>query len=454
MKPLSFVSKLFALLISFCASSTAENWNQWRGPQANGVSTEKALPLQWDTEKNVLWKIPLEGKGNNTPIIWEDRIYLTGQIGNGPVQAMRSMGENGSRGEKDIVFTMQCISKDDGSILWEKRIPAYEEREAVNPLHNLATPSIVTDGEHVIAWFGTGQVFCYDMNGNEVWNRNIAKEVSPFKLLWAHGSSPVLNGKFLYLLCDHDPKSYLLALDKSTGDTLWEIDHSKGRRSYSTPLVIDTGGRKEMIINSNPHLAAYNPENGNLLWTADEFCKVPVPMPVFHDGLIYASRGYRNGPYMAIRPGGSGDISNSHVEWRIPTLAPYVSSLLIYEDLLYMASEEGMVMCVDPKSGEPVWSKKYDAVFWASPVAGDGKIYFLNEAGDTVVLEAGSEFKELAINSLGEKCMASPAISDRMMFIRAESNLYCIHPVPFARDAPGQLPQIDVLGTESNIEIK
>lgn len=434
------LTHFFAFLILSTLSTSADNWNHWRGPHTNGVSTEKALPLQWDAEKNVLWKIPLDGKGNNTPIIWQERIYLTGQIGNGPVQAMRSMGVNASRGDDEIHFTVQCFNKADGSLIWEKKIQAVEEREAVNPLHNLATPSIVTDGKHVIAWFGTGQIFCYDMDGNEVWSRNIAKEVSPFKLLWAHGSSPALHGKYLYLLCDHDPKSYLLALDKSTGDTLWEIDHGKGRRSYGTPLVIDTGSHQELIVNSNPHIVSYNPETGEQLWTADEFCRVPVPMPVFHNGLIYASRGYRNGPYMAIRPGGSGDVTNTHIEWRIPTLAPYVSSILIYEDLMYMASEEGMVMCIDPKTGEPVWSKKYDAVFWASPVAGDGKIYFLNEAGDAVVVEAGKEFKELAVNSLGEKCYASPAISDRMMFIRSEAHLYCIHPTPFARDAPADIP--------------
>lgn len=431
---------LIALLISSSLFVQAENWNQWRGPNANGITSQKELPLEWSAEKNVFWKIPLGGRGNNTPIIWDDRIFLTGQKGSGPVQSYRGMGQGNPRGDQEVTFVVQCFNKDNGSVIWEKEITAAQDREAVHPLHNLATPSIVTDGEHVIAWFGTGQLFCYDLDGNEIWNRNLAEEISPFKMLWAHGSSPVLHDEFLYLLCDHDPKSYLLAVDKSTGEKIWEADHGRGRRSYGTPLVINTGEREELIVNSNPHIVSYDPKTGEQLWTAGEFIKVPVPMPVFHEGILYTSRGYRNGPYMALQPGGSGDVTNSHTEWMIPVRAPYVSSLLYYQDLLYMASEEGMVMCVDPKSGEPVWTKKYDEVFWASPVAGDGKIYITSEAGNTYVFAPGNEFKELAVNTIGEKCMASPAFSDRLMYIRGEEHLFCIHPVPFARDAPADRP--------------
>ncbi len=426
-----------SIFIAFIISATtyADNWPQWRGPTANGICHEQALPLEWGVEENVLWKVPLDALGNNTPIVWEEKIFLTGQIGQGPVQRFRGTG-GGQREDKEITFVVKCLSKDDGSVIWENRIAADEDREAVHPLHNLATPSCVTDGEHVYAWFGTGQLFCYDLDGNEVWKRNIAEEYSPFKLLWAHGSSPALHDEFLYLLCDHDPDSYLLALDKNTGEELWKADHGKGRRSYGTPLVIDTGERNELIINSNPKVHAYNPKSGELLWSADEFCKVPVPMPVYHNGMIYINRGYRSSPYLAIKPGGSGDVTNTHIEWRMPSMAPYVSSFLYYQGLLYFSTEEGMIMCVKPENGEPVWTKKHDEVFWASPVAGDDKIYFTSEDGSTYVLAPGKEYQELAVNSVGETVMASPAISDRMMFLRGENHLFCIKPKPFARDAP------------------
>jgi len=405
----------------------ADNWPQWRGPEATGITLEKNLPSRWTASENIVWKVNLAGRGTSTPVIWGDRIFLTSQVGEGPVNYRTAGYRESARPADDRVrFFIQCFRRSDGHLLWQHEVAPGKDLEAVHPKHNLATPSCVTDGHFVFAWFGTGQLVCLDLKGKLVWERSIGEDYSPFKLLWAHGSSPVLYKNSVILQCDHDPAAYLLALDKFTGKTLWKTDRGKGLRSYSTPLVITGKIRDELIVNSNPRIDAYDPATGELLWYADENCPVPVPMPVFVDGMLYTSRGYSSGPYMAIRPGGKGDVSKTHVLWRVPTGAPYVSSLLYYRDLIYMATENGIVICADGSTGAVIWKERIGGVFSASPVGGDGKIFFLNEAGATFVLAGGRNFTLLQRNTLDERCLASPAISDGKIFIRSDQHLFCI----------------------------
>ena len=425
------MKKIFALVLSnalfLAAGLKAENWPQWRGQEATGVSIERNLPSHWSARENIAWKVTLAGRGTSTPIIWGDRVFLTSQIGEGPVDYRTAEYPETGRPVDDMVrFVIQCFRSFDGRLLWQHELRASKDLEAVHPKHNLATPSCVTDGNLLFAWFGTGQLVCLDLNGKLVWERPIGEDYSPFKLLWAHGSSPVLYRNSIILLCDHDQAAYLLALDKFTGKTLWKTNRGKGLRSYSTPLVVTSEGRDELIVNSNPRIDAYDPATGDLLWYADEHCPVPVPTPVYVDGMLYVSRGYSSGPYMAIRPGGKGDVSKTHVAWRIPTGAPYVSSLLYYEKLIYMATENGIVICADARTGEMIWKERIGGVFSASPVGGDGKVFLLNEAGETIVLEGGRKFTLLQRNLLDERCLASPAISQGRIFIRSDQHLFCI----------------------------
>ncbi len=418
---------IFLTTILLAGKTPADNWPQWRGPQAAGVSSEKGVPTQWSARDNIAWKVALPGRGTSTPIIWDDFIFLTSQIGEGPIERRNSSdGQAGKQPDEKVRFAVQCFRRSDGRLLWQYLLDAGLDLTAVHPKHNLATPSCVTDGKHVYAWFGTGQLVCLDIKGNLVWERHIGKDYSPFKLLWAHGSSPVLYGNSLFLLCDHNPAAYLLSLDKTTGKTQWKADRGRDLRSYSTPFIVTTSQRDELIINSNPRIDAYNPATGQLLWYSDDFCRVPVPMPVYADGVLYASRGYNSGPYMAIRPGGKGDVSKTHVAWRVSTGAPYVSSPLYYENLIYMATENGIAFCVDPKTGETVWKERVGGVFSASPVAADGKVYLLNESGETLVLQAGRSLSLLHRNTLNDRCLASPAISEGRIFIRSDQYLYAI----------------------------
>jgi outer membrane protein assembly factor BamB len=430
----SFLATLALILLP--KGAFAQNWPHWRGPNANGISPETGLPVAWGPSDNIAWKVKLPGRGMSTPIVWGDRIFVTSQIGFGKVDSRWNSWElslSSARYEGPVLsddgpvtFVIQCFRREDGKQLWEHRIPAEEPLPAVHAFHNLSTPSPVTDGERLYVWFGTGQIMALTLDGQAIWSRNLGKEYSPFQLQWGHGSSPVLHKESLFLLCDHAPAAYLLALDRRTGKQVWKADRGKELRSYSTPFLVAVGNRFELIVNSNPRIDAYDPETGQLLWHADDHCRVPIPMPVSANGVLYASRGSESGPFMAIRPGGKGDVSQTHVLWRIPTGAPYVSSVLYYQDLLYMATEVGIVRCIDPKTGETVWVERIGGNFSASPVGADGKVYLLNEEGETVVLEAGRKCKVLARNALKEVCRASLAVAGGQIFIRSDEHLYSI----------------------------
>jgi outer membrane protein assembly factor BamB len=284
----------------------------------------------------------------------------------------------------------------------------------------------VTDGKLVYAWFGNGQILALDMEGMLVWSHHLGTEYSPFDISWGHGASPTLYKETLILLCDHTQKSYLLALDKSTGKERWKVDRGKGRVAHSTPLVVAGPEGDELIVNSGERIDAYNPGNGEFLWYTGSQRQTPIPSPVFHKGVIYLIRGYRNSDYFAIRAGGRGDISKSHILWRAPSGASYVPSMLYYDGLLYVTNEVGIVTCADAETGEAVWRQRLGGIFFASPVAGDGKVYMASETGEVFVLSAGREAKVLAKNDIGERILASPAISNGRLFLRSDGSLFCI----------------------------
>jgi outer membrane protein assembly factor BamB len=420
------------------------NWPQWRGPAADGISQDSNPPVEWDTTHNIAWKTKLPGLGTSTPIVWDDLVILTTQIGDSPVEgrsfdfpgsptARRSASE--SRSGK-VRFVVSAYSRRDGKPVWEYSFDAAGDLPPTHSMHNLASPSCVTDGNLVYAWVATGQLVALDMKGKLVWSRNIGREYSNFMVLWGHGSSPVLYKDLLILLCDHFDAGYLLALDKRSGKQVWKADRGAPRRSYSTPYVIPDGSESggalrldgaggQIVVNSEERVDVYSAANGELLWWIGDRSQAVVPSPVWHDGILYTSRGYSSGPYFAVQPGGKGD-ARSRVKWEVHTGAPYVSSLLYYRGLLYMATENGVATAVDAEDGKTLWKQRLGGVFSASPVAADGKVYLLNEEGETIVLEAGREPKILSRNKLEERTLASPAISNGQIFIRSDESLFCI----------------------------
>lgn len=429
----------------FISASVAEDWPQWRGPSSNGISGETGLPERWSATENIAWKTALAGLGASSPIVWGEKIFVTSQTGTVPIQQGVKVQlarddqdlagkENpiGGRNMKtalpgeEVNLVVEAFSRSSGKRLWKFTIPATGEFPELNEKHNLATPTPVTDGKTVYALFGNGQLVALDMDGKQVWTRHLGKEYSPFLVAWGHGSSPTLYKDLLIVLCDHTKKSYLLALDKNSGAERWQADRGAGRVAHSTPFVAPGPKGDELIINSSARIDAYNPLTGELLWYAGSQRQTPVPSPVFHNGLIYLSRGYRNSDFMAIRPGGRGDVTSSSVVWRVPSGASYVPSILFYDGLLYVTNEVGIVTCADAETGKQVWRQRLGGIFFASPAAGDGKIFMASETGETFVLKAGREPVILAQNNLDERILASPAISNGKLFLRSDGTLFCI----------------------------
>jgi outer membrane protein assembly factor BamB len=420
----------------------AADWPQWRGPGATGIAPDTSLPTRWSGTENVAWKAAVAGAGVSTPIVSGDRVFVTSQIGTGvrrdgnhprlvqgsdaAAQGERAL-DNAKAGADPAktFFVVEAFDRAGGARVWERRIEAQGDLTPVHDKHNLATPSPVTDGTLVYAWFGTGQVVALDRSGAVVWERHLAKENGAFDIQWGHGSSPVLHGELLILLCDQPARSYLLAIDKKSGKDRWKADRGTGRASYSTPLVVEGAFGSELIVNSTERIDAYDARTGTFLWHAGETSRFAVPTPVYHDGVIYASRGYRSGPYLAIRPGGRGDVT-SRIVWRVATGAPYVSSLLHYDRVVYMANDVGVLTAVDAATGERVWQERVDGVFSASPVAGGGHVYFVSENGETVVVKAGGQPQVVARNAIGERAVASPAISGGRIFIRTDRHVFAI----------------------------
>jgi outer membrane protein assembly factor BamB len=428
------------VLTAVVAASTtlvADNWPHWRGAQANGVTAETALPTTWSATTGVAWRAKLHGAGVSTPIVWGDRVFVTSQIGTGVrrpgshptlVQGTTDAGERnltGAAGDA-VSFVLAAHSWSDGRVAWIHQRPSEGTLTGVHDKHNLATPSPVADADVVIAWFGTGQVIASDHAGKLLWTKHLARDYAPFEIQWGHASSPVLHRDLAIFVVYHEPASYVVALDKKTGAVRWKADRPAKTLSYSTPLVVDTPRGAEIVVNHSTGLEAMSADSGETRWRVMEDNRFPIPVATVSDGMLYTTRGYRSGPYVAIRLGGSGDVSGSHVAWRVPTGAPYISSLVHYQGLIYTASELGIVTCLDAKTGERVWQERAGGIFTASPVAGDGKIYLVSETGETVILRAGRSYDVLARNRLDSHFVASPAISRGRMFLRGDSELIAV----------------------------
>jgi outer membrane protein assembly factor BamB len=417
-----------------------QNWPQWRGPAASGVSSEAGLPERWSDTDNVAWKAKLRGLGISSPIVWGDLVFVTSQAGSGEVRpgprlvqsgnpleaGEKPLGSGPTAGDSRVTFLVSALDRRSGRTVWEFEHPAEGPLPSVHEKHNLASPSPATDGERVYAWFGTGQIAAVDLAGKLVWKKHLGTTYGPFDINWGHGSSPVVYQNRLILLCYHERGSYLLSLDAKTGSVQWKVDAAPGVTSYSTPLIVDVGDRAEIVVNSSVGVSGHDLATGARRWYIEEPNRFPIPTPTVNDGVIYMSRGYRSSPFMAVRPGGEGNVASSHVPWKVATGAPYISSLVYYDGLIYMTGDVGVLTVTDAKTGERVYQERIGGVYTASPVAGDGKVYLASEDGETVVLSAGRTPRILSRNKLNARQLASPAIAGGRLFIRSDDALFAI----------------------------
>jgi outer membrane protein assembly factor BamB len=420
--------------------SSSDDWPSLRGPSGTGVTSETGLPERWSDSEGIAWRQKLPGAGVSTPVVVGPHVFVTSQVGTtarrpgnhpslvqGADAGERNLTTTGKPPAGGITFALTAYRWSDGVRAWQHEVAAEGPLVPVHDKHNLSTPSPVSDGQIVIAWYGTGQLVAVEAaSGKALWSRHLGKEYGAFAINWGHASSPTLHGDLVILPCYHESGSYLVALDKRTGAVRWKRDRTPAAHSYSTAVVVTHNGASSLVLNSSRGVEAFDPATGTPLWEVLEDNRFPIPMPVQHQDVLYLSRGYRSSPYLAIRLGGKGNVTKSHVVWHTPTGAPYVSSLVYYDGLLYMASEMGIVNAIDPATGQSMWRERIGGVFTASPVAGDGKIYLASETGETVVLRAGRTPTVISRNKLNAHVVASPAISRGRLFLRGDDELIAI----------------------------
>ena len=381
-------------------------WSRWRGPSGQGVASGNAYPDKWSSTENVLWKVPLAGRGNSSPIVWGDRIFLT------------TAYEAGRR------LSVLAYRRTDGSKLWESFVPEGRS-QSVHFKNGHASSTAVTDGQRVYAYFGPRGLFAFDLNGKLLWQQN------PGSADAYHGTagSPLLYKDRIILYQDQYRNSFIAAFDAKTGRQLWRTNRNTGV-GWGTPVAITAGDHDEIIVNGERAVYAYDPASGRELWHCEGTTFEVIPTPVVGYGMVFCSSG-RAGPTLAIRPGGRGNVTNTHVAWTSPKGSPFVPSPILYGDYLYMVNDmASIVTSIEATSGRVMFQGRLGVAqregFSASPVAVDGKLFFTNDDGETFVLKAGPKFELLHVNRIGETTLASPALVEGRWYIRTDRNLYAI----------------------------
>ena len=419
------VTSVAAFVFCVVSVAAAENWPQFRGPTGQGISAEHDLPSRWSATENIAWKVAVPGEGWSSPIVWEDRIFLTSAM-------------DGGKSCRVI-----CVDRRDGKILWNTEV-FKQNQEKKQEKNSLATPTPVTDGTRVYAFFGGGGAAAVDFDGKVAWTNTENQFYSQHGL----GSSPILYNDLLLMPWDHSirpspgvdakigwqskwDKSFVLALDKNTGKEKYRAKRGMSRIAHMTPHVVEVDGRPQVISAAGDIINAFDPDTGERIWWVTTGGEGTTPSPVFADGVVYSSSGFpTNVPYAAIRAhrmGGKGDVTQKNLLWEQKKGVPMIPSFVLANDLLFMVKENGVAQCLDPKTGDVVWTERLEGTFSASPVATRTHVGFVNENGNATIIEAAPQFREVAANALDDgPCQASPAISNGQIFIRTAKNLYCI----------------------------
>lgn len=477
-------SCLFFLLSAGLAR--AENWPAWRGPDGTGVTSETDLPIRWSSTQNIRWKVPLDEPGNSTPIIWGDRIFLTQQRtldASQPVstdapdassataasrdaptaKSDRKPNENADSENKEpsgadtqttkppIERTVMCFDRADGKLLWQRGV-SYAKKDQTHPENPYCSPSPVTDGQRVIAWHGSAGLVCYDFDGKQLWFRDLGPQEHP----WGYGSSPVLHGDLCFLNFGPGPRSFIIAVNKHTGETVWDAqipEPAPGedtgpiggdsisdelrervkdlRGSFCTPLVIDADGREELIVGMPNRVRSFDPATGKALWTCGGLGRLVYSSASWGDGVLVTFGGWHSAS-IAVRPGGSGDVDETHLVWRHKLSKSRLGSGVVKDGRLYITDTSSIAECIDIQTGESLWRKRLSApgsgrgATWSSVMLSGDRCYAVNQSGDAFVFRAAPKFESIATNSLGETTNSSLAPSDGEIFFRTHKHLWCI----------------------------
>ncbi len=415
----------FAVTLLAGLDGAAANWPAWNGPSGSGVSPENHLPQHWSASENVRWKTPLPDRGNSSPIVWGDRIFLT--------QAVESEGRRG----------VMCLDRVTGKLVWQSSV-VFQEKEETHEANPSCSASPVTDGKRVFAWFGSAGVVSYDFRGKELWRRDLGRQAHQ----WGYAASPVLQGDFCLVHFGPGERSFLMALDQATGRTVWQVDLPPARParrtdgfsgdqrggvtgSWSTPLVVSANGRDEVIMSWPEQVRAYDPRNGHELWRCDGLNPLIYTSPIQGEGVVVAMGGFL-GTTIAVRLGGQGDVTATHRLWQSVRTKNRLGSGVVRDGHVYVLNTEGIAECLELLTGRKVWEERLrgrgaKSESWSSMVLAGDSIYVLNQSGETYVLKASPKFAMVAVNSLdGELTNSTLAVSDGQLFIRTHKHLWCI----------------------------
>jgi outer membrane protein assembly factor BamB len=405
---------LFLVSGVLCFNGQGEDWPEFRGPTGQGHSAARRLPVEWSASNNIAWKQPIPGRGWSSPVVGGGRIVLTTAVTD----------------ETTGGLSLRALALDprSGKPLWNYEVFAVEGGPGAGRKHNkntYASPTPILDGRRIFVHFGHLGTACLDTAGKVIW-RNTDLKYSP---VHGNGGSPALAGDALVFSCDGQADPFVVALDKRTGQVLWRQPRNTSAKknfSFSTPLLITANGRRQLISPGSDAVMAYDPASGRELWRATYEGYSVVPRPVFGHGLIFFSTGFDRPSVIAVRPAGEGDVTATHIAWRLPRGAPNTPSLLLVGEELYAVSDGGIATCLDARTGEIHWQERLGGNYSASPLHAAGRIYFLSEEGVATVLKAGKTFEKLAANALGERMLASLAVDGDTLLIRGEEHLFAV----------------------------
>lgn len=392
----------------------ANYWPAWRGPSMQGLVSGSGYPEKWSDTENVVWRVPVPGRGHSSPIIWGDRLFLT------------TAAEDGSR------RSVLCYNRSDGSLLWETAVPG-SPAEQVHQKNSYASSSPTTDGERIYAYFGSAGLIALDFEGKVIWHIDFGS----INLYHGPGGSPLLYRDRIILFQDQISfgpgaaanSGFIVAIDKDTGRELWRKSREP-KPGWGSPVAVQVDDHVEIIVSSSRNIEAYDPLTGEMIWNCRGNTMEVIPMPVVGHGMVYCSSG-RAGPTLAVRPGGKGDVTSSHVVWSTPKGSPFVPSPLLLGEYIYTINDMASIAaCHHAKTGELIGQIRLGEPrregFSASPVAVEGKIFFINDDGEAFVVNPAPDFNLSHINSIGERMLASPALVDGKWYFRTDSHLICI----------------------------
>lgn len=409
--------KYLALSVALCSpAARADNWPAWRGPNGDGVSTETALPLTWSATENVKWSIALPDRGNSTPVIWGDRIFVTQAVGQRR--------------------TLMCFDRKKGDLLWQEG-PTWKEPEKTHPTNPACSASPATDGERVVAWFGSAGVYCWDFQGKEQWHVDLGKQ----EHIWGYAASPIVLGDLCIVNFGPGERSFLVALNKQTGKEVWRSETppptvwegagaaQKWTGTWATPVVLKTAQGNQLVLGDPGAVRGFDPATGKEIWHCDGLNPLVYANPLIAGDIVVGMGGY-GGSALGVKVGGTGDLTGQRL-WQIKTNSQRIGSGVVKDGMIYMINEPGVVQCIDPKTGAILWHERPKTPgnrgSWSSLVLVGDRLYLVNQAAETAVLKAGPTFEQLATNSLdGALSNSSIAVSNGELFIRTHKHLWCI----------------------------